>query len=102
AVSTEDRQRQSQTHSRFGIDRPFRNAATSHLVRVDAGEDHVRLDAVAYEGDLLAGLEAQDVRDLMRLLTLEDDLIGDVLLDEEPIGQVVMTSRTQSDRWSRS
>src|SRR5256886_7409392 len=88
--------------SMFRLAPPFRDAATSHLVRIDAGQHHVRLDAISYEGDLLAGLEAQDIRDLMRLLPAKDDLIGDVLLEEEPMGQVVMTSRTQSERSSRS
>src|SRR5207248_285223 len=59
-------------------------------------------DAVAYEGDLLAGLEAEDIRDLMRLLPTKDDRVCDVVLDEEPVGQAVMTSRTQSERSSRS
>src|ERR1700694_251878 len=102
AVPAEDRQRESQTHPWLGVHSALGDAATSYLIGVDALDDDVRLDAIAYERDLVAGFESQHVRNLVRLLPAKDDRVRDVLLYKEAVRHAVRMSRTQSARSSLS
>ena len=101
-VALEQRKRQCQVERQLGFGRTAPDHAPALLVALDHLKLHDRLDAVSCERDQLAWTKVQDVRDLMRLIAAQHRLLGDLVVDEEPMRHAVRMRRTQSERSVRS